>query len=118
MTLAILALLAFMAVMLWKPAPVLKQMLEDRALARSAELNLAERRVVVEERLAELKEREITKPAPPKPDPPPADLMQEALRESETWAQEQSIARLYELYDTLGKWELVRAVVTREGMSG
>ena len=43
-------------------------------------------------------------------DPIPLDLMLLAGKESETWARESALKSMYELYDNVKDWNVVRAV--------
>lgn len=71
-------------------------------------LAVQERLAAVSERDVELREKEAVKPVLAKPEPPPQDLLQWALGEATTWAQEDALKRMYELYDATKNWDAVR----------
>lgn len=79
-----------------------------------AKLKLEERKVAVQERQAavaehdtEIKEQVASRPIP-KPEPPPEDIFRNAMLESEPWAREQALKRIWELHNDLGDWNKVR----------
>lgn len=49
--------------------------------------------------------------APPRTDPIPVDLIQYAERESESWAREQVINSMIEMYEQTGDWNVVRGLL-------
>ena len=47
-------------------------------------------------------------------EPMPKDFVEWAMNESESWAQEQKLARMRELYDKFHDWEKVRTALMAE----
>lgn len=69
------------------------------------------------ERLTAAFEQRAKRPEPPKKPEIPADLLSDALTESEAWAREDRLKALRELYETTGSWERVRQVVHSGGLT-
>lgn len=59
--------------------------------------------------LAEKRHAVTSRPPLPRDDPPPADLLQMALGESDGWARDDALKALFEMHSDLGDWGRVRA---------
>lgn len=92
-----LLVLGFIAFILWRIEPYIKSV-----------MGLAERSQALKERTLEAKVKASEKPAPPMPDPIPAELLVETMLESEPWAREQAQKVLHEQFRELGSWDQVR----------
>lgn len=84
---------------------------------------LAERKFALEESKFTLEESKITTAAVERkqeraqpPEPPPTDLIEAALGEATTWAQEDALRRLYELRAELGSWDAARGAWINESV--
>lgn len=104
---AIAALVGYLA-HLFKPTLDNKNKLAERAL------DLQERQVAVQEFKAKTEEQVAQRPIP-KPEPPPEDVFRSAMLESEPWAREQALKRIWELNNDLGSWDAVRRALQTSG---
>lgn len=79
-------------------------------------LSISERRVALAERRADHQEEQTKRSTPPQPEAPPADLVALALSESSTWAQEDALKHMYELYAEFKDWKYVRGMLINESV--